>query len=869
MYPAARFAPSGRLISTAVAGILIFALGFAGSSSIAEGRVKVKVQTSTQKAMLKGGGLKVLVTSKKRAKVTVSATGKGKAGYFRKVKTTVKGRKSVTLPLTSKGFGALGYCRSVPVKVRAGSSRSSRNLKAGGCVNLNLGQNPARCDFLDPTVCLQPFANDYFTRRDPGSGTGKRLNLWSEGTPANKSGTHIDPSAANRRDGFSPGNQLSIKIPGLDTPEALENTKMVALTNLGTYTRKDRSVIVLDTKTGKRHPVWAELDSNPTAVDPSGSSNGGINQNPSNTKPVNLMIRPAVNFEHGRRYVVVLRNLRNAADRAIKAPSAFRVYRDRLGTRSKVVEQRRPQMESIIRTAVNKGKVKRSSLYMAWDFTVASQESVTGAALEIRDDAFSRLGDTDLANKTIEGAAPQVSGIEDLTGPPDAPENENRLRRVQGVIEDVPCYIDSVDCAPGGTLQYDAQGALTWNASSTTDVPFVCEIPQSVTSDGPGGSGTYGHGLLGDRFQIGQQSLIGNLANTVWCAVDWAGFSEEDIPQIVGQPGVITGALTDLSNFRKLPDRMLQGFVNFLYLQRLLIHPETPLKDDSLFQIPSGPAAGQYVIDLSDGTASRGQFMGISQGGIMGGALTALSPDADRGVLGVTGMNYSTLLTRSVDSDEYFKAGGFGLYANYTKPAEHPMVFALMQLLWDQGEANGYAHFMTDDPLPNTPPHEVLLRVALSDHQVSNYAAEVKGRTVGAKMYAPALKSGRHWAVNPYFGMAKQEQFPASGDSYLVYYDSGPRDWVGGTRAGVNLPPLENLPPRPEWNYGSDPHSLPRRASTGLGHAISFLGDGSIQACGALNTALSGGGIDNPLEPVASGDEHCYSNKWNGLLGLP
>ena len=44
----------------------------------------------------------------------------------------------------------------------------------------------------------------------------------------------------------------------------------------------------------------------------------------------------------------------------------------------------------------------------------------------------------------------------------------------------------------------------------------------------------------------------------------------------------------------------------------------------------------------------------------MGGALTALDPDVDRGVLNVTGMNYSTLLRRSVDSDEYFKLPSSG-----------------------------------------------------------------------------------------------------------------------------------------------------------------------------------------------------------------
>ena len=46
-------------------------------------------------------------------------------------------------------------------------------------------------------------------------------------------------------------------------------------------------------------------------------------------------------------------------------------------------------------------------------------------------------------------------------------------------------------------------------------------------------------------------------------------------------------------------------------------------------------------------------YDGNSQGGIMGGGLTAVAPDFDRAVLGVPGMNYSTLLQRSVDFDTY------------------------------------------------------------------------------------------------------------------------------------------------------------------------------------------------------------------------
>ena len=46
-------------------------------------------------------------------------------------------------------------------------------------------------------------------------------------------------------------------------------------------------------------------------------------------------------------------------------------------------------------------------------------------------------------------------------------------------------------------------------------------------------------------------------------------------------------------------------------------------------------------------------YNGNSQGGIMGGALTAVSPDFTRASLGVPAMNYSVLLPRSVDFDEF------------------------------------------------------------------------------------------------------------------------------------------------------------------------------------------------------------------------
>src|SRR3954469_6836081 len=62
------------------------------------------------------------------------------------------------------------------------------------------------CDALDPSVCMLPFPNDYLTKADPTTPTGRRLDFDLAGMPSNKAGKPIDPTDWNRADGFSPGS---------------------------------------------------------------------------------------------------------------------------------------------------------------------------------------------------------------------------------------------------------------------------------------------------------------------------------------------------------------------------------------------------------------------------------------------------------------------------------------------------------------------------------------------------------------------------------------------------------------------------------------------------------------------------------------
>ena len=91
--------------------------------------------------------------------------------------------------------------------------------------------------------------------------------------------------------------------------------------------------------------------------------------------------------------------------RVLRAGAAFRLYRDRKETNNRLIERRRPHLNSIFRK-LRKAGVRRKSLYLAWDFTVASEQNLTERVLHIRDDAFALLGDTDLADGVVQGDAP-------------------------------------------------------------------------------------------------------------------------------------------------------------------------------------------------------------------------------------------------------------------------------------------------------------------------------------------------------------------------------------------------------------------------------------------------------------------------------
>ena len=653
-----------------------------------------------------------------------------------------------------------------------------------------------RCDFLDPSVCLQPFPNDWFTRPDRSSDTGRRVNLARESMPANAQGVHIDPTEWNRADGFSPGSSIVVHVPGLD----FERSGIVSSRDMAQAFDRRQPVVVIDAATRERQLVWAELDAKAAS-----------------DEDRQLIIRPGRNFREGHRYIVSLSNLRGADGRRLEAPAGFRVYRDRIHTRDPVIEGRRGHMRSLLRT-LRRAKIERRRLYLAWDFTVASERGLSERALHIRDDAFAQIGDTDLDDHRPSGHSPaySVTTVRDFT----PSENASLARQVEGTFT-VPCYLSSPGCAPGGRYQLDADGLPQQTPGNVMSARFVCNIPRSAWNGSavtPARPSLYGHGLFGSIGEArGSRNVhqLGDENNVLVCATDWSGMAEEDVSTVA------IPSLLELSGFPALADRLQQGFLNFMFLGRLLNRP------DGLAADPAFVFGGGSVIDTDDVF-----YYGNSQGGILGGALTALSPDVTRSVLYVPGMNYSTLLDRSVDFDEPDTTLDFAgiLELGYPSDRDRPLIYALIQMVWDRGEPNGYAQHMTRDPLPNTPAHRVLIEMAFGDHQVANVTTEVMARTIGARLRRPALDPGRSLDAIPQFGIPPLGRLPRDANG-MVVWDIGPNRIQDGVPKGTNPPPPGNTPP----SGNQDPHDYVIETSPAVRRQIAeFLRrDGEIvEVCG-------------------------------------
>lgn len=601
--------------------------------------------------------------------------------------------------------------------------------------------------------CLLPFPSDRFTVADPTTPTGRRVAFDPASMPVNAAGLGIDPEHWNDFDGFSPSAALLLQLPGVD----LAASGAAPVTDLAPSLDADAPIVLLDATTGERLAYWTELDS---YAEPG-------------TVPT-FFIRPAEALREGHRIVVGVRGLVDGTGAPIEPTAAFAAHRDLVLTADPYVEDRRPAMERIF-TDLGTAGVARDDLQLAWDLTIASEEALSSRLLHLRDDAFARLGD----------AAPT------FTVTYDEPSTRSGVaREIRGTYE-VPMYLTGTG-EPGSEFVLGPDGLPQHTGTYTSN--FRCIIPLSASAADPASVGLYGHGLLGTANQINAPWRVALDGNRVFCGTDLIGMSESDVPNAIT-------ILQDVSKFNTLADRLQQGHLNTLFLGRLLVHPGGFASSPS-FQEGGTPLIGDDLV-----------YYGISQGGIMGAATTAVAQDWDQATLDVAAINYGLLLDRSIDFDPFRSVLGTA----YPTAAERALVLQLIQMLWDRGEAAGYAQHLTEDPYENTPPKQILLHAAFGDHQVTNLGTAYEARTLNIPAKRPALADGRSPEADVFWGIPAVPSYPHRG-SAVVMWDSG-----------AAAQPVTNQPSR----EGEDPHGDPRAAQPVVDQIVHFFGTGEvIDTCG-------------------------------------
>jgi hypothetical protein len=623
--------------------------------------------------------------------------------------------------------------------------------------------------------CLLPWPNDAFTVA-ANTATGRQLNISSTVDPANVKGVHVDATAENKGDGFSPGSLIMTYVPGLSIAES----KIATSTNIGLSLKKSAPIVILDTTTNTRVPYFAELDA----------------QTPNPAEQL-LLIHPAVALTEGHRYAVALRRLLDAGGKRIaplastKAALAGTLQPASRGAHIKFVIQN--DLASVLGATVP---------YQAWDFTVASGQSLAGPALTMHDLAYQWL-DT---NHITAGVSPTDASDFAPAYAVTSVTTSNGVRDVHGTFQ-VPLFL--ADTTPFSGLVTDSNGNPMINGSKTWTADFICVLPDTLQGTGPAIPTVYGHGLLGDAGEVEGGSFSAGIArNLMGCATDWVGMSGSDI-------GNVGRNLQDMSTFDTQVDHMLQGFVNFQFLGRL-INSTSGFVTNPAFQSNGKPSFRTHDC----------HFMGYSQGGIMGGAASALSTEWTRAILGVPGMDYGgLLLNRSVDWDEFSAVFDVA----YTDPVDEQVVLQLAQLLWDRGENEGYAQHLTSNPYPGIPAKQIFIIENYGDHQVANTAAEMLARTIGARNHQPAFNPSFFGAtprlnvpVTPQWGLKKLNQNVRAAAG-LVLWDYG-----------TPTPPTDNLAPNGSA-FGADPHGFGRGNSLLLNQITTFLTIGVIpNECGTV-----------------------------------
>lgn len=588
------------------------------------------------------------------------------------------------------------------------------------------------CNEVEAAHCLLPFPSHHYLRGDSTTNTGYRLMIPEAALPVNVDDVPFNPSGLNKLDGFSLGSSAYTFLDGATLDGVVRWPDLEGIYD------QDSKTIFLEQETMTRIPHTVERE----------TLGEEFNQDL-------LMLRPMVPLNPNMTYIIGIRNLVDDSGNVISAPEGFEKLKN--GSPTEMLMSQESQYEDVIFPALTEEGFSRDELQLAWSFHTQSEDKMLQKMTWLRADIL------DYSNSPI------PYSIDEIT--PSDCDNSRRGALVNGHMT-VPLYLDSWD--PGSMLMLDEAGLPYRNG--TVEVPFLLLLGCSVLEgEDLGTLVQYGHGLLGKRTEL-DSGYLHKLADDnalILFAADWTGMKLED------SSAITLSIVQDPSGFQTVPDRLHQGWMEFLTLS-LLVRQSHFIADSNL------QANGEPIID-----PSRLFYYGNSQGSVLGGGYAAMHPDMDGVILGVGGAPFSLLLHRA----EGFHPFLIVLSTMYDDWKDITLIEAVFQQLWDPTESIGWTQKQSAP---------VLLHAAIGDAGVPTIGAHLLARAYGAELVTPYARKvfGLNERAPPFYGSA------------YIEWDYGIEDTDG---------------PYPAPNDTAfDPHNGPRTSPAGMQQIGHFIQSGEI-----------------------------------------
>jgi hypothetical protein len=570
---------------------------------------------------------------------------------------------------------------------------------------------PEGCNpLLGGVDCFLPYPSDVFLVEDPSSPSGRRVQTTGAAKRTTARNLSADVTDLTPADGYSRTPTVAAILGSAIADQGLVHIRDDPQASTAATSR----TLILDADTGAAVPHWVDLD---------GRADDPLRQA--------LVLRPSVVLAERHRYVVVLQGLVTPDGAAIAAPEGYRRLRDDVVGDDPVLAPLLARYTADIFPVLAKAGVDRAATQLVWDFTTGLDIAAMQDMLQMRALVLEELARTP--------PVVEIELVRENAGP-------GQWLQILGNITG-PSVMEG-DAGPGTRLARDDAGAVRLNGTVT--FPFRAVVTPSVRDSVDGGHAIlFGHGFFGGAGELtnGTTPRVIDAAHGVAFAIDWWGMASQDVGVVV------TGVGERVSESLLFGERVPQAMANWLTLTAAI---RGPLKDATdpvgrvAFRRSTDPAAEDVHVD-DNGNDNAGDvfyddtdgvdWVGISQGHILGGTHAALNPDLHRIVLQVGGCAFTHMMARAAPFKQYLALLDIALDDRLM----NQQLIASFQRGFDRFDPSQYARYVLTDDLPFGPPSgrerkQVLLQIGIGDHEVPNAASWLHARALGVPLVTPTAK---------------------------------------------------------------------------------------------------------------------------------